>query len=134
VPHRKSADGKRYRNRFQQISLIIQHDEAYHQRYFALVKRLFPVMQKQLLGLASSRSLHPLIFRGADGKPNHNAYLKLLSRTLHDMVNGGLGIHVGIRHNAAAMAIQEGGGRLLREIMPESPRLNPSAAKATIQQ
>jgi flagellar biosynthesis protein FlhG len=132
VPHRKDASGKRFRSRYRQISLIIEHDAVYHQRYFALIKRLFPVMQKQLLGLARSRSWQSLVYRSADGTPNHNAYLKLLSRTVHDMVNGGLGIHVGIRHNVAAMAIQEGGLKLVRRVLPEGRRLKSSSMPATM--
>ncbi len=132
VPHRKTADGKRWRNRYQQISFIIQHNEGYHQRYFALIKRLFPVMQKQLLGLVKSRNWQSLIFVDASGVPNHNAYLKLLTKTVHDMVNGGLGIHVGIKHNAAAMAIQDGGLKLVKEVLPANQRLNSPAKIGTL--
>ena len=121
VPHRAGANGKRYRDRYRQISMIITLDEDYHKRYFELIKLLFPLVSKQLMALSAQPGFKNLLWREKDGKPKHNAYLKLLSRTIHDMVNGGLGIYVGVKYNVAASAIQEGGRRLFERAGIKSP-------------
>jgi len=113
VPHRK--EGNRYvRDRYRQIHVLVEKDELYHRRYFSLVKDLFPLVMKVQAQLADRNSWTKLCFTDENKALNSNAYLKLLSAVLHDMVNAGLGLHVGIKHNRAADGIREGLRQLLK--------------------
>jgi len=108
VPHKKNAKGHIMRDRFKQLQVLIHHDVTYHTAYFSLLKDLFPVLENNMVSLSARKSWNTLLFRAKDGKVHHNAYLKLLSATMHDLVNAGLGLYVGIKHNRAATAIQNG--------------------------
>lgn len=114
VPHRQDSTGRPVRDRRAQISLLVEHDKAYRDAYFGLVKRIFPVVQKQMLSIATGSRLKTLVFLDPSGKPNHNAYLKLLNRTVNDIANSGLGIGVGLQFNTSANEFRKGAD-LLRE-------------------
>lgn len=113
VPQRKAADGTRSRDRHAQIGLLVQDNLAYRKKYFELVRKVFPLVQKQVLSIALSCQLKRLVFLDAHGKPNHNAYLKLLNRTINDISNSGLGISVGLKFNASAEELRKGADKLL---------------------
>ena len=113
IPTRKTRNGTR-RDTRTQIRLLVEKDERYHQRYFAMVRALFPVVRTQLGKIVTTFGLNALILRNAEKKTNSNAYLKLLTNFLHDTVNSGLGVFVGFAFNAASAAMRDGADRLSR--------------------
>ena len=112
IPSR-SVDGRRIRDRRLLIRNLVVRNENYHRRYFELVKKLYPVLMKQVVRIVSTSKWSRLVLRGSDGSVNRNAYLKLLTNTLHDVLHAGLGVYVGFRYNTAGRAIEEGAKRLL---------------------
>jgi hypothetical protein len=116
VPHKPSSRGQMVRDRHQQLRLLVEKDDEYHRRYFTLVKELFPLLMSLLQRLSQRYGWQDILFRTATGKLNTNVYLKLFSLSLHDMLNAGLGLVVGVKHNRSAQALQ-GGVRSLLNIM-----------------
>jgi cellulose biosynthesis protein BcsQ len=105
---RKRAGGKLVRDRHRQIMLLLKKDQQYHKRFFHLVKALFPMMERQMHKLARHWKLEAILLRDETGAVRRNVYLKLLSELMHDLLNAGLGVHVGIRLNRAAREIDTG--------------------------
>jgi len=115
---RRSEDGRIVRDRRTQIHNLIERNDAYHRRYFALVRRLFPVLVHQINRLVDQAGWHALLLRSPDGSVSKNAYLKLLTHLLHDTLHAGLGVYVGFRYNHAGRAIEEGAKKVLAGIGP----------------
>lgn len=116
IPHRTKSDGSKIRDRHAQIRLLVEKDDEYHRKYFNLVKDLYPLLVSVVQQHAQTRKWGIFLFRTSEGKVNANAYLKLFSLALHDMVNAGLGLTVGIKHNRCAKALQEGVKNLMKEL------------------
>jgi len=113
---RRSEDGHPVRDRRAQIRGLIEKNEIYHRRYFALVKLLYPVLVQQVQRLIDSFHWESLLFRTPAGDANSNAYLKLLTNVLHDSLHAGLGVYVGFRYSAAGRAMEDGARSLLRDL------------------
>jgi flagellar biosynthesis protein FlhG len=122
IPTRSENGRGVLRDKRKQIAYLLQRDEEYHQRYFALIKRLFPLLNHQIVRITNTLRVSGLLLRDASGKINRNAYLILLTNFVHDTVHTGLGIFVGFRFNAASRAIQEGAQRVqkLARIAPRA--------------
>jgi flagellar biosynthesis protein FlhG len=115
IPRRQEG-GRIVRDRRTQIANLVERNEAYHKRYFALVKRIFPVLVQQTNRLVGRYRWNALLLTSKDGSVNKNAYLKLLTNVLHDSLHAGLGVYVGFRYNAAGRAIEEGARRLISRL------------------
>jgi flagellar biosynthesis protein FlhG len=115
LPHRTEA-GIRIRDRRRQIARLTGRDAAYQARYFALVKKLYPVISRQLDHLVSTFGLQSLLFRSAEGTVARNAYAKLFSATLYEMVNSGLGIVAGFRFRPSSRAFADGYRTVMKEL------------------
>ena len=115
VPRRRES-GRIVRSRRTQIRSLVERNEIYHQRYFALVKTLFPVVERQIHRLIDANGFQTLTLRDSSGTINRNAYLKLLTNNLHDSLHAGLGVYVGFKFSAAGKAIEDGARRLLKEV------------------
>ncbi|MFP4378579.1 MAG: MinD/ParA family protein, partial [Spirochaetales bacterium] len=113
---RRQVEGKIVRDRRTQIANLVARNESYHKRYFALVKRIFPVLVQQISRLVGRYRWNGLLLTSSDGSVNKNAYLKLLTSVLHDSLHAGLGVYVGFRYNAAGRAIEEGARRLISRL------------------
>ncbi len=113
LPKKEDTAGRIVRDRTTQISCLIKKNEEYHQKYFKLIKQLFPVYLRQLTKLAETFGFTGLIFRQKPGGINRNAYLKLMAAFIHDTVNSGLGISAGFKYNRAAEEIRKGAERIL---------------------
>ena len=127
--------GRSVRDRRKQIAFLVERDEEYHHRFYALVQRLYPLLVKQVIRLAETFSLHPLLLKGNADAPapaggagapesvaatiNRAAYLKLLTRYLHDTLNSGLGVLVGLTMTPAAVAFAKGVDSLLEQMYPK---------------
>ncbi|MFP4430000.1 MAG: MinD/ParA family protein [Spirochaetaceae bacterium] len=113
-------DGRRsVRDRRRQIAFLVERDDEYHRRFYSLVQRLFPLLMRQTARLSDSFGLGPLLLRDASGAVNRSAYLKLLTRYLHDTLNSGLGVLVGLTMTPAAVAFSKGVESLLDEMYPK---------------
>ncbi len=115
LPHR-SEGGVRVRDRRRQIARLTGKDAAYQARYFALVKKLYPVMSRQLDHLISTFGLHSLLFRDSGGHVSRNAYVRLFSASLYEMINSGLGVVAGFRFRPSSRAFADGYDALIREL------------------
>lgn len=116
----KTVAGKSVRDRHRQIMLLLKKDEAYHRRFYALIKALFPAMEAQLRRLARRWKLEAILLRADSGDIRRNVYLKLLSELMHDLLNAGLGVHVGVRLNRAAREIDAGWKNINRVLGEEA--------------
>jgi flagellar biosynthesis protein FlhG len=113
LPKKEDTAGRIVRDRTTQISCLVKKNEEYHQKYFKLIKQLFPVYLRQLTKLADTFGFSRLIFKQKGGGVNRNAYLKLMAAFIHDTVNSGLGISAGFKYNRAAEEIRKGAERIL---------------------
>ena len=116
VVPRRTESGRTVRDRRVQIRSLIEKNEIYHRRYFALVKMLYPVLVQQVRRMVEALDWNDLLLRDSTGEINKNAYLKLLTHVLHDSLHAGLGVYVGFRYSAAGRAIEQGARRLLRDM------------------
>jgi hypothetical protein len=112
VPYRSDSHGT-VRDRYTQIRRLIEKDTAYHEQFLSTIRRLYPVLTRQLSRLVGRFQLDGLLLQNTDGTPHREAYLKLLTQFLHDTVNSGLGIAVGIRFTPASDALRDGANELL---------------------
>ncbi|TFG63789.1 MAG: hypothetical protein E4H36_04720 [Spirochaetales bacterium] len=116
TPFRKTEDGTKVRDRNRQIRCLLDRDKHYHDRYYSLIKKLFPVMLTQMNRAAKSLSCQDLLYYQAGGSLNQQAYIRLLTDLVHDCVNTGLGIASGYKFNIASSAIRKGALELLSRI------------------
>ena len=112
VPTKTNARGAVVRDRGEQIARLLSRDEGYHGHFLEVVKALYPAVTRAVGRLNNDFQLGSLILRRRDGSINAQAYLKLLTHLVHDVVNAGLGVNVSLTYNAAAIAIREGAERL----------------------
>ena len=105
---RRNEGGTAVRDRRRQIVRLIGKDAAYQERYFALVKKLYPVVGRQLDHLVSAFGLRSLLFREDDGSPAKRVYAKLFSAALYEIINSGLGVVAGFRFRPSSRAFRQG--------------------------
>ncbi len=117
VPTRRDGRGKTVRDRHQQVARILARDEGYHSRFFESVRDFFPGLTRTMAELNKAHTLGPLILR-KDGSFHGEAYVKLLTHLLHDIINTGLGVNISFTYNAASRAIRSGADRLLEIMEP----------------
>jgi flagellar biosynthesis protein FlhG len=89
----------------------------YQERYFALVKKLYPVMNRQMEHLVKSFGLQNLLFRDADAGVAGKAYLKLFSATIYEIINSGLGVVAGFRFRPSSRAFRAGFDELKKRLI-----------------
>jgi MinD-like ATPase involved in chromosome partitioning or flagellar assembly len=116
IPFREENGRRKVRDRRTQIALLIEKSESYHGRHLHLVKRLFPIVSKQIGTMIETFDLRCLLFRGPDGKVSSNAYAQLTASFLHEAINSGLGVIIGFRHRPAAAAFSNGAEAVLRHL------------------
>ena len=122
---RREEGGQQIRDRRRQILRITGAEESYRQRYFALVKKLYPVVSRQLDHLVDTFHLGNLLFRNAEGQVVRGTYAKLFSATLYEMVNSGLGIVTGFRFRPSSRAFRTGFDSLLMKLNEEAGKKLP---------
>mgnify|MGYP000850236693 CR=1 FL=1 len=117
IPKRKNSRGVWVRDKNKQIHYLVEKDTEYHRQYFLLIKKVFPVVLKQLAALVQSYPrLGTWILKDRDGSVNRTAYLKLLTNFIHDAIHAGLGVFIGFKFNTASEAIKQGARNLLTEL------------------
>jgi len=116
VPTRADESGKRVRDRGAQIRALIAKENAQHQAFYQLVRRIYPAVVRQLLRLSERAGISRALLRHSGREINRSAYLKLLTSWLHDALYSGLGVATGIAHTPAAAAMGRGAHALLSRV------------------
>jgi hypothetical protein len=116
IPKKASTRGSRVRNRREQIRALVEGSQGYRKRFFALVKALYPVYNRQVAVIVKTFDLQKLVLRNDRGEIKRDAYLKLLVSFLHDSLNCGLSVIVGFSHRPASRAFAQGADRLLARV------------------
>jgi len=116
IPKKASTRGTRVRNRREQIRSLVENSQSYRKRFFALVRALYPVYNRQVAAIVRTFDLQGLVLRNEKGQVRREAYLKLLVSFLHDSLNCGLSVIVGFSHRPASRAFAQGADRLLARI------------------
>ncbi len=114
---RRDEKGQSVRDRHRQIVRLIGKDAAYQERYFALVKKLYPVMSRQLNHLVNTFGLQSLLFRDDEGSVARNAYARLFNATMYEIINSGLGVVAGFRFRPSSRAFRKGFDELKRHLV-----------------
>ena len=107
VPKRVE-NGETVRDRRIQILRLTGGDPNHQKRFFALVKKTYPVMSRQMHHLVETFHFQPLLLRTAQGNVARGSYAKLFSASLFEMMNAGLGVITGFRFRPASRAFAEG--------------------------
>ena len=121
IPTRSTEDGRLMRDRKRQIRALVQRDSDYHRRFYQLVRTMFPLVTRQVGELSRLSGYDRFLLRDGDGRPNSEAYVKLLTKFAHNSLNAGLGVLVGLTHSPATRAIADGARALLVRMERESP-------------
>ncbi|MBN2737420.1 MAG: AAA family ATPase [Spirochaetales bacterium] len=112
VPVSKSKQGKSYRDKYLQIKNLIGKNNIYRKRYFQLIKTLFPVVFKTLQDLAQALGISRLLYKTRNGEINREAYVKLFSHFIHEVIHSGLGVIIGFPFRPASKAFEQSASRL----------------------
>lgn len=115
IPTRQEGDHE-VRDRRRQIRALVERDSDYHRRFYQLVKSVFPLVTRQVGELSRLEGYSAFVLRDGQGKPDREAYLKLLTRFAHNSLNAGLGVLVGLSHSPATRAIADGAKALLQRM------------------
>ncbi len=107
VPYRTER-GKKVRDKREQIYNLVERSEKYQIEFLQLVKKIYPLAEKQVAAVVKAFGLTGLVLRSSEGKPLRDGYVKLLTTVLHDTVHSGLGVIIGFRHSPASRAFSRG--------------------------
>lgn len=136
VPRRRENGGSLRRDRYSQIGSLVRHSDYYRKKYIALIKRLFPLVTRQLQVMSDTFELQELLFRGGISEKNsprakddqgaqgptgakddqglsREIYARLTSAFVHEAVNSGLGILISFQHRPASAAFYQAASALL---------------------
>jgi flagellar biosynthesis protein FlhG len=113
IPRTRDGNSRPRRDRYTQIARLIEGGEEYRREYIALIKRLFPLILRQVELLASTFELDDLLFKEDEGKPDKKVYARLTSGFVHEAINSGLGIMVSFSHRPASVAFEKAAAALL---------------------
>jgi cellulose biosynthesis protein BcsQ len=116
IPHKKNSRGREVRDRYRQISYLVEGDKEYQKRYFALIRSLYPIVNKQISAVVKTFELSSLLFRNSKNELLRQAYLKLFINFVHDVIYSGLSVVVGFKYRSAAAAFREGAEKI-RELL-----------------
>lgn len=114
VPRRKGNDGRVERDRRAQIANLIEHNGDYHARFLGLIRALFPVITRQIGKLTRVMNGESLLLKDGQGAANSSAYLRLLTRSVHEALHSGLGVVVGLPNTPAYNATGQAERELVR--------------------
>ncbi len=120
IPKTKDANGRPVRDRHAQLSSIINHSQVYRKKYLALIKRLFPLVIRQIQVVSSTFELSNLLLSDNNNAKTdrttvlaRDVYARLTSNFVHEAVNSGLGVLVSFQHRPASAAFQRAARILL---------------------
>ncbi len=116
IPQKGNTQTENRRDRYVQIKQLVEEDRSYKSKYIDLIKRIFPLVIRQVTVAAETFDLGNLIFSTPEGKIRKDVYVKLTHSFVHEAVNSGLGIIVGFDHRPAARAFSSAAEKLLSEM------------------
>lgn len=113
IPRSKNGGSRPRRDRYTQIARLIEGGEQYRREYIALIKKLFPLILRQVGLLSSTFELDDLLFANEGNKPDKKVYAHLTSSFVHEAINSGLGVMVSFNHRPASVAFERAAAALL---------------------
>jgi hypothetical protein len=119
VPRRRENGGNLRRDRHSQITSLVNHSEEYRKKYLGLIKRLIPLVTRQLQVMSETFELQDLLFHGPVAEKSNKElspeiYARLTSSFVHEAVHSGLGILISFQHRPASAAFSQAASGLLR--------------------
>jgi len=114
IPVKKDRKGETIRDRNAQIQNLIINNDYNKKRFFLLIKKLYPVINKQITTIVKTFGLQPLLIRDKKKKVFNKAYLKFFTKFVHEMIYSRLGIIIGFEYRSAAIAFRKGAEKLLK--------------------
>jgi cellulose biosynthesis protein BcsQ len=121
IPRRKNSRGKFVRDKHRQIRELVVKNREYEERYFRLIKTLYPVVNKQVAAVVETFKLGNLLLTDKNGRINKLAYLTLFTNFIHETINSGLSVIVGFKHRPAARAFIKAAESLWKQINGDDP-------------
>jgi Mrp family chromosome partitioning ATPase len=122
IPRRGNSRGREVRDRYRQISYLVEGNKDYQKKYFHLVRSLYPVVTRQISAVVKTFELSALLFRSENGDLLRQAYLKLFINFVHDVIYSGLSVVVGFKYRSAAVAFRQGAEKILELLSIAPPR------------
>jgi hypothetical protein len=119
IPRKKNNRGKIVRDKNRQIQDLVEKNKEYKERYFRLIKTLYPVVNKQVSTVVQTFALENLLLKDKNGHINKLAYLTLFTNFMHETINSGLSVIVGFKHRPAAKAFVKAADVLLKKVQGE---------------
>jgi Mrp family chromosome partitioning ATPase len=116
IPRRINSRGRKVRDRFRQIQILVERDPDYRAQYLKTMRTLHLIVSRQISAVAKTFELDVLLLKDGDSRLDSRAYLKLLAAFLHETLYSGLSVIVGFDYRSAALAFQDGAERLLASI------------------
>ena len=116
IPRKVNARGRKVRDRFRQIQILVERDPDYRAHYLKTMRTLHLIVGRQLASVAKTFELDILLLKDGHSRLDSRAYLKLLAAFLHETLYSGLSVIVGFDYRRAALAFQDGAERLLASI------------------
>ncbi|MBN1523530.1 MAG: tyrosine-protein kinase family protein [Spirochaetales bacterium] len=116
IPKKKNSQGAFVRDKNRQIRELLGTSREYKEKYFALIKTLYPIINRQVQTVVKTFNLANLLLKDKHGKVHKLAYLTLFTNFLHETIHSGLSVIVGFRHRPAAKAFEEAAESLLVKI------------------
>ena len=116
IPRKVNARGRKVRDRFRQIQILVERDPDYRAHYLKTMRTLHMIVGRQLSAVARTFELDILLLKDGNSRLDSRAYLKLLAAFLHETLYSGLSVIVGFDYRSAALAFQDGAERLLASI------------------
>lgn len=113
IPMEKNSQNKFKRNRYKQIKRLVENDDSYKKQYFNIIKKIFPLIIKQVIVVARTFELEKLLFTDETGKLLREVYIKLTHAFIHEAVNSGLGIIVSFDYRPVTRAFTSAAEKLL---------------------
>ncbi len=116
IPRRINSRGRKVRDRFRQIQILVERDPDYRAQYLKTMRTLHLIVSRQISAVAKTFELDVLLLKDGASRLDSRAYLKLLAAFLHETLYSGLSVIVGFDYRSAALAFQDGAERLLASI------------------
>jgi cellulose biosynthesis protein BcsQ len=118
VPRKTNRQGRKVRDRFSQIRVLVERDEGYRARYMKAIRTLFIIVRRQLAAVVEAFELSELLLRDGQARLDGRAYVRLITAFMHEALYSGLSVIIGFDYRSTALAFQDGAERLLASITP----------------
>ena len=109
----RQEEGQMVRDRRRQIGHLINKNAQLHQQHLQMVKKIYPIIIKQMMSVNSHYALSTLNFITTAQKLNVRAYLQLISHITHELIHCGLGVIVGITNSRTCASTMKGSKKIL---------------------